>query len=141
MALGTFSTTVNGSSSDLTIAAASTTICTAVTGLSSAVALLASFHLDYGAGSGGTVRAYLQTTLDSTTWVDIACVLFGTAAKTVILNFSALTPKLTQVVPTNGTLTDDTAIDGIIGSKIRVKVVSTGVYSGATTLIGRIVVR
>lgn len=142
MALGTFSTTVNGSASDLAITTAGTVVCTAVTGLSGAVGVCASFRMAYGSG-GGAVRTYFQTSLDAgTTWVDIACVLFGTASEGAILNFSSLTPKLTQVVPTDGTLADDTAIDGVIGDRVRLKVVSSSTaYAGNTTLIGRIVVR
>ena len=141
MSLGLFSLTTNGSASDLTVAPAGTVVCTAITGLSAVVAMTAHIRLAYGSG-GTTVRAYLQTSFDSgTTWVDIACVLFGVVAKSVVLNFSALTPKLTQVVPTDGTMADDTAIDGIIGDKVRLKVVSTGVYAGSTVLAARLVAR
>lgn len=141
MALGTHSLTINGSATDLPVTVAGTVVCTAITGISSAVGMAVLLRLAYGSG-GTTIRVYLQTSLDGgTTYMDIACVLFGAAAKAVVLNFSSLTPKTTQVVPTDGTLADDTAIDGIIGDRLRLKVVSTGLYTGSTVLTGRAVVR
>lgn len=100
-------------------------------------------YLRFAWGSAGTsARAYVQTSLDQgSTWCDIACVLFGTAAEAAVLNFSALTPKTTQVNPTDGTLSDDTAIDGIIGTEVRLKIVTTGTYATQTVLSGRITVR
>jgi hypothetical protein len=58
-----------------------------------------------------------------------------------LLNFCGLTPKLTAVVPGDGALADDTAIDGLIGDRVRLKVVSTGTYAGSTVLSGRMVAR
>lgn len=88
-------------------------------------------------GSGGTTcKLYLQTSVDDgNTAADFACVAFGNAAsENPILNFSKLTPKLTQIVPTDGALADDTALDGIISTLVRCKVVTTGTYAGSTTL-------
>ncbi len=97
--------------------------------------------LAYGSG-GSTCRVYLQTSLDGgTSAVDIACVAFATAGGTKILNFSALTPKLTEVTPTDGALADDTALDGVLGDRLRVKVVSTGTYAGSTALSCRAMAR
>lgn len=94
-------------------------------------------------GSGGTnAKVYLQTTLDQgTTPIDIACAVFTTANEIACFNFSALTPKMTQVTPTDGALADDSAIDGILGDSFRFKVVSTGTYAGSTNVVGGIVVR
>ncbi len=82
-------------------------------------------------GSGGTsLKAYVQTTLDDgATWIDIASFAFTTSSATRVINLSALTPKTTAVTPTDGALADDTAIDGILGSALRVKLTSTGTYS------------
>lgn len=88
-------------------------------------------------GSGGTTcKVYVQTSIDDgNTWVDFACFAFGnTSAESPILNFSKLTPKTTQIVPTDGTLADDTAIDGIISSLVRCKVVVAGTYAGSTVM-------
>lgn len=141
MALGQFGLTTNGSASDLTITAAATTNCTALTGLTGMQSL--GVFLKFSWGSGGTnAKAYVQTSFDGgNTWVDIACVVFGILSETALLNFSALTPKTTQVVPTDGTMADDTAVDGILGDRVRLKVISTGTYAGGTILVGRIVAR
>ena len=105
--------------------------------------LAACAQLRFAYGSGGTaIKAYLQTSLDGgTTVVDIACVVFGTASEVAALNLSALTPKTTAIVPTDGALSDDTALDGILGDRLRLKVVSTGTYAGSTVLSGRVTVR
>ncbi|RWP31816.1 hypothetical protein [Mesorhizobium sp.] len=123
---------------DLAITAAGTQVGEWVTELDGMLAALAQLRLAYGSG-GTTIRAYVQTSLDGgTTAVDIACALFGAASETAVLNFSALTPKLTQVTPTDGALADDTAVDGVLGDRLRLKVVSTGTYAGSTVLSTRI---
>lgn len=106
------------------------------------LALAVELLFTYTSG-GGEVRAYVQTSLDQgSTWFDIACVLFQTASKTVMLNFSALTPKTAQYNPTNGTLTDNTAVDGLLGDRFRVRIKSTGTTYGANTLLtGRAIPR
>lgn len=105
------------------------------------LAMLVQLRLAYGSG-GTSVKAYLQTTMDDgTTPIDIACVVFGTASEVALLNLSALTAKITQVTPTDATLTDDTAVDGILGDRFRLKVVSVGTYAGSTSLTGYAVVR
>lgn len=102
------------------------------------LACLIALRFIYGSTGSGSpaAKAYIQTTPDNgTTVCDIACVVFGIASEHKVLNFSGLTPKITQVEPTNLTLTDDTAVDGILGNKIRVVVVVTGVYAGSTQLV------
>lgn len=104
-------------------------------------ALTLFLRLAYGSG-GTTVRAYVQTSLDQgTTWIDIACVLFGVASETAILNLSGLTPKTTQITPSDGALADDTCVDGVLGDRLRVKVTTTGTYAGNTTLSVRAAAR
>lgn len=126
---------------DFTIGAASTQTGAWVTGLEGALALLAQLRLAWGSG-GTTIRAYLQVSADQgVTAVDIACVLFGMASETALLNFSALTPKTTQVAPTDAALADDTAVDGMLSDRVRLKVVSTGTYAGSTVLSARAVAR
>ena len=87
-------------------------------------------------GSGGTsVDAYLQTSLDAgKTWADIANFHFTTSSARPLINLSSVTPKTTQVTPTDGSLTANTAVDGILGALFRVKYQSSGTYAGATTL-------
>jgi hypothetical protein len=123
---------------DFTITIAATQVGDWVTGFQNLLALTANLRLAYGSG-GTSIKAYLQTSLDQqTTAIDIACVVFGTASENEVLNFAGQTPKLTQVSPTDGTLTDDTAIDGILGDCFRIKIVSTGTYAGSTVLSVRV---
>jgi len=126
---------------DFQITAAGTQVGDVVDDLEGLLAIAASLRLQYGSG-GTTIKAYLQTSIDQgATWIDIACVLFATASEHACLNFSALTPKTTAVTPTDGSLTDDTAVDGVLGERFRLKVVSTGTYAGSTVLSGRICAR
>jgi hypothetical protein len=126
---------------DFAISAAGTQVGDWQLGLAGMLAMAAQLRLQYGSG-GTTVRAYIQTSLDQgVTPIDIACVLFGTSGEAAVLNFSALTPRTAQYQPTDGALADDTAVDGILGDRFRLKVVSTGTYAGSTILSGRVVVR
>lgn len=134
---GIYSLTQNDGASDLAIAAAAMTICDVIDDLDglTAVSLLVRFSY----GSGGTkVTVYVQTTLDQgASWIDVACITFTTATASKVLNLSGLTPKTTAATPSDGALTDDTAIDGILGDRLRCKVVSTGTYAGSTSLAVR----
>ncbi|PWJ93530.1 hypothetical protein C8D77_101209 [Mesorhizobium loti] len=126
---------------DLTITTAQTLIGDAIIELDGMQSALLQLRLAYGSG-GSTIRAYVQCSADqATTWYDVACVLFGTASEVALLNLSALTPKTTQVTPTDGALADDTAVDGLITDRMRLKVVSTGTYAGSTVLSARMVAR
>lgn len=126
---------------DVNITAAATQLVDAVDGLDGMLAALLQLRFAYGSG-GTAVKVYVQSSADAgTTWYDVACVVFNTASETELLNLSALTPKTTLVVPTDGTLTDDTAVDGIIADRLRLKVVSTGTYAGNTLLSARLIAR
>jgi hypothetical protein len=85
-------------------------------------------------GSGGTtVDCWVQTSLDNgATWADIANFHFTTSAAKGIYNLSAATPKTTQVVPTDGSLANNTAVDGILGPIYRTKTTVVGTYVGAS---------
>ena len=98
------------------------------------------FRFAYGSG-GTSVKAYCQTSFDlGVTWCDVACVTFTTASGHKVVNLSGLTPKTTAVTPTDGALSDDTCVDGILGDRLRVKITTQGVYSN-TTLSVRAAVR
>lgn len=126
---------------DVNITAAGTQITDVIDGLDGMLAALLQLRFAYGSG-GTAVKVYAQSSADDgTTWYDVACVVFGTASETELLNLSALTPKTTQVVPTDGTLADDTAVDGIIADRMRLKIVSTGTYAGNTLLSARLIAR
>jgi hypothetical protein len=52
----------------------------------------------------------------------------------MVYNLNAQTPLVAAHIATDGTLAANTAVDGILGSMFRVKSVSTGTYTGGTTL-------
>lgn len=86
-------------------------------------------------GSGGTnVTAWLQTSIDNAaTWIDIAGFQFTTATATKVYSLTR-TAVTTVYTPTDGTISANTAKDGIFGSQYRVKYTTTGTYAGSTTL-------
>lgn len=87
------------------------------------------------AGGGTTAKAWVQTSLDGgTTWVDIASFAFTTSTATRIYH---LTPvAVTSIAtPTDGTLTDNTAVNGLLGDRFRVKLTTTGTYTGASSFV------
>lgn len=123
---------------DIAITTAGTQVGPVVTDLDGMLAAALQLRFEYGSG-GAAVKAYVQCSADQgTTWYDVACAVFGTASETALLNLSALTPKTSQVTPTDGALADDTAVDGLLTDRMRLKVVSTGTYAGSTLLSARL---
>jgi len=89
--------------------------------------------LTYGSG-GTTLKVYMQTSLDNgANWIDIAVHAFTTASSRKVSSVSRFAARA-EAVATDGTLADDTELDGVIGDRIRVKYISTGTYAGSTTL-------
>lgn len=87
------------------------------------------------AGGGTTAKAWVQTSLDGgTTWMDIASFAFttSTATRAYHLTAAAVTSIAT---PTDGTLADNTAVNGFLGDRFRVKLTTTGTYTGASSLV------
>ena len=106
----------------------------AATGISRAKSLALQCTFTYGAG-GTTAKVWVQTSFDGgTTGVDIANFAHTTASLSRAYNLCALTPVTTVYAVTDGTLADNTAKDGLIGERLRVKFTSTGTYSGNTTV-------
>lgn len=105
--------------------------------------LAASLQARFQYGSGGTLcKVYFQTSFDQEQIpIDISCIVFGLASEVEFINLSALTPKATQTQPTDGSLADDTAIDGVLGDRLRIKVISTGTYATSTLLSASAIVR
>jgi hypothetical protein len=105
--------------------------------------IAATLQVKFAYGSGGTTcKVYVQTSLDQgSTWVDVACVALTTASATKIINLSGLTPKTTAATPSDGAMTDDTCLDGVLGDRWRAKITSTGTYAGSTTLSVRMQAR
>lgn len=118
--------------STLAIPAAGTTVTAARTGLSGAAYLLMQAAFDYG--SGGTLaKAYVQTSLDGgASWIDIACFAFATSDATRLMKVMAVGSVTNPVTPTDGSLADNTVLDGVIGDRIRGKLVVVGTYAAST---------
>lgn len=109
-----------------------------VTELEGILALLCVVRFIYGSG-GSSCRVYLQTSADQgVTWFDIACFLFTATNDQKRVNLSGLTPVTTPVQVSDASLTDNTAVDGALGDRFRVKIVSTGTYADSTLVSVRI---
>lgn len=87
-------------------------------------------------GSGGTsADAWMQSSADGgLTWIDVANFHFTTSSARFAYNLSALTPVTTEYTPTDGSLSVNTAKDGMLGAWWRVKYTTVGTYTGSTTL-------
>lgn len=87
-------------------------------------------------GSGGTsADAWVQTSFDGgTTWTDVANCHFTTASARSLYNLSSATAVTTAYTPTDGSLSANTAKDGLIGPLWRVKYTTAGTYGATTTL-------
>jgi hypothetical protein len=85
------------------------------------------------AGGGTTAKAWVQTSFDGgTNWMDIANFAFttSTALRAYTLSNAAVTSIAT---PVDGTLADNTVVDGFLGPVLRVKLTTTGTYTGASS--------
>ena len=90
---------------------------------------------DYGSG-GTTAKYWVQTSFDGgTTWIDIANFAHTTADLNRVYNLSSYTAVGTIYTVLDGTLTDNTSKDGIIGSLLRVKRTTVGTYAATTVAI------
>lgn len=117
-----------------TITAAGTQVGEWVTDLDGLLAACIQARLAYGSG-GTAIKVYVQTSLDQgVTPIDIACFTFAQASAVKARNLSALTPRTADIVPTDGALADDASIDGVLGDRVRAKIVSTGAYADSTLL-------
>lgn len=87
---------------------------------------------DYGSG-GTSAQFWVQTSIDGTNWHDIANFAFATAD---LVKEAACTSTLahTHRTATDGTLADNTVINGFIGNQLRVKYTTVGIYAGSTTI-------
>lgn len=89
------------------------------------------------AGGGTTAKAWVQTSFDAgTSWVDIANFAFTTATAKRLYH---LTPVAVTTIatPTEGSLADNTAVNGLLGTMVRVKLTTTGTYTGASSFVIR----
>lgn len=87
----------------------------------------------YGSG-GTTVKAWVQTSLDKGVfWFDIVNFAFTTANLNKVAAVNGLLAAI-HATPTDAALADNTVNNGLLGDRIRVKLTTTGVYAGNTTL-------
>jgi hypothetical protein len=93
--------------------------------------LLVEAVFTYGAG-GTTVTAYVQTSLQGTSWTDIMAIQFATTSARRLLSVRTVGILSTPVTPADGGLAINTEVDGLLGDRLRVKYTSVGTYSGGT---------
>jgi hypothetical protein len=97
----------------------------------------ATLQCEFAYGSGGTsAKVYVQVSLDQgLSWIDVACFAFTTSSSVKVVNLSARTPVTSAVTPSDGSLTDNTVIDGILGAVMRAKITTTGTYANTTARV------
>lgn len=114
--------------------AVSATATTPVTGLAGMKYLIVMAKF-VGGTAGTSVKAYVQTSFDKgVTWIDVICFAF---ANTAVVKINAINYGIAvaaNITPTDGTLTDNTILNGVFGDQIRLKYVTVGTYSGGTSL-------
>jgi hypothetical protein len=117
------------------IPAAGTSTSIPVTQIGDLQALTIEGEFVYGSG-GTTAKAYIQTSLDGgTTWVDIANLAFALATIKKISKVLRVNTLAAAYVPTDGTLTDDTVKDGLLGDQLQVKLIVVGTYAASSLAI------
>jgi hypothetical protein len=107
------------------------------------------YQCRFAYGSGGTsCRVYLQSSFDQeTTSVDLDCHLFQTTSDVLLLSFDGQNvvtrsgSPATGHVATDGALADYTSVDGLMGDRLRVKIITTGTYGGSTVVSPRVIIR
>lgn len=117
------------------VTAAGTVTGGTVPGFGGAMQLAVQAKFTYGSG-GTTTTAYLQTSLDeAASWMDVATFAFGTATATRVFRLGMGEGSGTALLtPSDGALTDNTQVNGVLGDRFRVKIISTGTYADSTTL-------
>jgi hypothetical protein len=89
----------------------------------------------YAADSATSAKAYVQTTLDGTTWFDIACFAFTTStASKVSAICTNIAPASQAFTPGDAALSDNTIIQGVLGRALRVKFTSVGTYGAGSNI-------
>ena len=122
---------------------APTTITTAVTAaVSTPVKFLAGMMyvvatMVFVYGSGGTnATGWVQTSVDGgLSWIDIIALQATTASISKVSAVNGyIAPAAQAATYTDGTLTQGTIIQGILGNQLRLKYTTTGTYGGSTSL-------
>lgn len=144
MQIGVFSLTKNGSNSDLAITEAGTYTTTEITNLAGMRRVTIQHDFDFIAGQSPTsVTVFTQTQIDQH-WVDIARHRFLAESKVALFTILGEKEVDPAVAPTDGTLESeaggDEIIHGILGDKLRQKVVVAGTYAAGSSLATRALV-
>jgi len=99
-------------------------------------------QMNFVRDAGGTsLKAYIQTTFDETNWCDIICFALTTTTVRKVSAVTLATALAANITPTDGTLSDNTILSGLLGSKIRIKYVVVGTYTGVSTVRIDVVLR
>lgn len=135
---GALNLTQRNGQTSLPLTVAGTFDCDVVEDIQGALGLTVFAKHDAGVGASGSAKAYVQTRFGGT-WVDIACLAFGSSSEVAGHALSFLTPR-TLFSILDGGLTDDTINDGVIGDALRARIVVAGSFpAGAQlTLTGQI---
>jgi len=104
---------------------------TAISKLAGIVSALILINFVRG-GGGTTCRVWVQVSPDNgISWIDVICAAFTTTSESRVYSLTAIAPGVTLgAAPTDGALADDTVVDGVLGSLMRAKITTTGIYSG-----------
>lgn len=93
------------------------------------------------AGGGTTTDVFIQTSLDNgSTWIDIMQFALATTTVTKMSAVRSSIAMAANVTPSDGALTDNTILDGLIGDRLRAKTVVVGTYSGASSLALNVII-
>jgi len=86
-------------------------------------------------GGGTTAKAWVQTSFDGgLTWMDVASFAFTTSTATRLYHLTAA--AVTSIAtPGDAALADNTVVNGFLGDRVRVKLTTTGTYTGASSLV------
>ncbi len=104
-----------------------------ISGLVGCKGLAVEANFTYGS-AGTTAKVWIQTSLDGgTNWIDIMCFAFATTTARAVM--SVVSASLVVTTPTDATLADNTAVNGVLGDRFRAKVTTVGTYAGDTTLV------
>ena len=86
-------------------------------------------------GGGTTCDVFVQTSVDNGgSWIDVMQFAFATTTVTKISGVRPYIATAANITPTDGGLSDNTILDGVIGDRLRVKTVVVGTYSSTSTL-------
>lgn len=92
-----------------------------------------------GPTGGTSIDAYVQTSADGgETWYDVANFHFTTSAGIKAFNLSSKTPVTSQAALASASLSANTALDGLLGDRLRVLWTSVGTYTGGSLTVSAI---